>query len=282
MEHQNTAPTKLQKSRIFRVFVRLVLRVGRLTKYLPNMLGYFTFQRLYHKYIPEDLHTRIYDFDGDLILDVNVRGNTDMSLWHFPKHYEKEEREIFCAAITPGCTVLDVGANIGMYTLLAAKRGAQVFAIEADPINAAMLRHHVDINGFADRVTIFEMAATDSAQIVPLYRHPFNLGESNIVAKGMPSGTVEGRTIDSLNLPSIDVCKMDIEGAELKALLGMKDTLARSPRLKLLVEHAAHYGNGEALVSYLRSTFSSVKVIEEIETGSAGEIPAFCNLLAIR
>ena len=279
---ETTAPRITWKSRLLRVAAPLLLRPVRVTKYFHSWKGYNTLLPLYRQYLPADLLTRIRDFDGGLTLDVNVRGNVGLSLWHFPDLYEEEEREIFCSAIFPGCTVLDVGANIGLYTLLAAKRGARVFAIEADPLNGTMLRHHVKINGFEDQVTIFEMAAIDSPQRVVLYRHPFNLGESNIVEKGAPSGVIEGRTIDSLKLPPIDICKMDIEGAELSALLGMKETMSRSPRMKLLVEFARHYGNADELLSFLRSNFSSVKVIEDIPSGSASEIPAFCNLLATR
>jgi FkbM family methyltransferase len=232
--------------------------------------------------IPPDLLLRITDIDKDLIFDVNVRGNMGLYLWHYPELFEKEERELFCSFITPGCTVLDVGANIGFYTLLAAKRGARVFSIEADPVNAAMLRHHVEINGFNDRVTIYEMAATDATRAVPLFRHPFNLGESNIVAQGEHSGMIEGKTLDSLDLPPVDICKMDIEGAELMALRGMEGTMDRSPQMKLLVEYAQHLGTGEELLNYLRSNFSSVEVIEKSEAAAPDKIPEFCNLLALR
>ena len=61
----------------------------------------------------------------------------------------------------PDSVVLDVGANIGIYTLLAAKRGARVIAIEADPRNVEKLRHHVHLNGFDDRVTILPIAVGD-------------------------------------------------------------------------------------------------------------------------
>jgi FkbM family methyltransferase len=222
------------------------------------------------------------NFEGDLVLDVDVRENTGISLWHFPDLYEKESREAFCAAIRPGVTVLDVGANIGLYTLLGAKRGARVYAVEADPVNAAVLRHHVEINGFSERVTVFEMAATDSQQTIPLFRNPLNLGESNICSHGEPSGTVSGRTLDSLNLPPIDVCKIDIEGAELMALVGMQGTLARSPDLTLLVEYAEQHGSGEPLVSFLRSHFTSLKALDAAKPVATGDIPPFCNILATR
>jgi FkbM family methyltransferase len=260
----------------------LLLRVGRITKYSPSWRGVNTLRSLYSKIIPEDLLLRVNDFDGNMTIAVDLRGDMGLCLWHYPQLFEKGERQIFCSSITPGCTVLDVGANIGFYTLLAAKRGARVFSVEADPVNAAMLRHHVQINGFSDRVTIFEMAATERDIAVPLYRHPFNLGESNIVQRGRPSGIIQGRTLDSLNLPPIDICKMDIEGSELMALHGMKQTLERSPRIKLLVEYAQHFGNSEALLAYLRANFPSVKVIEPTDPSAANDIPAFCNLLAVR
>jgi FkbM family methyltransferase len=269
-------------SRLARTALSLLLRPGRITKYTGRWKGHNTLLRLYRKYLPPDLKLRVSNFDGNLKFDVNMRGNVDICLWHFPELYEREERELFCSLIKPGCTVLDVGAHIGFYTLLAAKRGARVFSVEADPRNAAMLRHHVEINGFSGQVTIFEMAATDHATEVLLYRHAYNQGESNIIEKGLPAGTVPGRALDSLGLPPIDICKMDIEGAELMALRGMERTLESSPNIKLMVEYAQHLGAGEELLSYLRANFSSVQVIEQDEQAVSGEIPAFCNLLAVR
>jgi FkbM family methyltransferase len=275
-------PKTASESRFLRAALGLLLRAGRVTKYSPSQRGCTRLLKLYRNIIPEDFLIRINDIDGDIIFDVNVRGDMDVNLWHFPELYEKEEREVFCSSIIPGCTVLDVGANIGFYTLLAAKRGARVFSIEADPLNAAMLRHHVEINGFRDRVTIFEMAATESDKAVPLYRHPFNLGESNILGIGRPSGVVEGRTLDSLNLPPIDICKMDIEGAEFAALNGMQRTLERSPRMKLFVEYAERFGTSESLLACLRANFSCLKVIGVDASNAAGRIPSYCNLLAAR
>jgi FkbM family methyltransferase len=282
MESPDSISQASTGSRLARAALTLLLRPGRFTKYTGRWKGHNTLLRLYRKYLPPDLKLRVSDFDGNLKFDVNMRGDLDICLWHFPELYEKEQREVFCSLIRPGCTVLDVGANIGLYTLLAAKRGARVFSVEADPGNAAALRRHVDINGFSDRVTIFEMAATERAKEVPLYRHAYNPGASNIIERGVPAGTVPGKTLDSLDLPPIDICKMDIEGAEHMALLGMQHTLARSPRLKLFVEYAEVFGNGEALLNYLRANFSTLRVLETLATEREGEIPPFCNILGIR
>lgn len=260
----------------------LLLRPGRLTKYSPSWLGVNTLSKLYRRIIPEDLFMRIEDIDQDLIFDVNLRSYMGLYLWHYPKLFEKEERELFCESITPGCTVLDVGANIGFYTLLAAKRGARVFAIEADPLNAAMLRRHIEINGFDKTVQVFELAVTDCIKEVPLYRHAYNMGQSNIIENGEQSGTILAKTIDSLNLPPIDICKMDIEGSEFWALQGMEQTLARSPHIKLMVEYVRDLRMSKELLSYLRTNFSSVRVLEQNELDLSGEIPESCNLLALR
>ena len=83
---------------------------------------------------------------------------------------------------------------------------------------------------------------------------------------------IAGRTLDSLNLPPIDICKMDIEGAEFMALQGMEQTLGRSPHIKLMVEYVRVLGASEELLTYLRRNFSSVQVIEP---ALPGEIPAF-------
>ena len=213
-----------------------------------------------------------------------------INVWHTPRLFERKEREIFCSAIDAGKVVLDVGANIGIYTLLAAKRGARVFAIEADPENVRMLRHHAEINGLVDRISVFEMAAIDRSQPVTLYRSPRNSGGSTLFGtrQGVTAVGVEGRTIDSLNLPPIDVCKMDIEGAELLALRGMRSTLARSPNLRLLVEWNPSVQVDDSdqdavprqLLSFLRSHFASLSIVGGPELSSSDLPPAFCNLWA--
>ena len=259
----------------------LLLRVGRITTLLPRVRGFYKLRNFYQKFLPEGFLART-PFDGDLLLDLDPRDNVGLYLWHYPDFFEKEEIAAFCASITAGCVVLDVGANIGLYTMLAAKRGAKVFAIEADPLNVALLRHNVRLNGFEDRVTVLEMAATDVEATLPLYRTLPRVGESNIVRKGILSGNVQGRPIDSLNLPPLAVCKMDIEGAELMALMGMQRTLERSPGLKLFVEYAEVFPNSAALLQYLRANFSTLQIVEQPGMDPHGSVPDYCNFFLMR
>jgi len=280
-KHGPSTGTKKLASSIAHAGWTLLLRVGRITTLLPRMRGFYKLRNFYQKFLPEGFLIRT-PIDGDLVLDLDPRDNVGLYLWHYPAFYEKEEIEAFCASITAGSVVLDVGANIGLYTMLAAKRGAKVFAIEADPLNAALLRHNIRLNNFEDRVTVLEMAATDVEQTLPLYRTLPRMGESNIVQKGVLSGHVQGRPIDSLNLPPLAVCKMDIEGAELMALLGMQRTLERSPGLRLFVEYAEVFPNSAALLEYLRTNFSTLQIVEEPERDPHGCIPDYCNFFLMR
>jgi FkbM family methyltransferase len=259
----------------------LPLRLGRTTRHLPRFRGLNALLHIYRRLIPSDALFRVNDFDGDLKLDISVCETVGINLWHAPRLFEKQERELFCSAIRPESLVLDVGANIGIYTLLAAKRGAYVIAIEPDPNNVIALRRHIELNGFADSVTVLEMAATDRSQLLTLYRYPENSGGSTLFGKG-EGIVVEGRTIDSLDLPPVEVCKMDIEGAEVLALRGAKDTLARSPNLKLLIECYRQHSNTQQMLSFLHQEFASVSVVGGSQLHPSDQPPGLCNLWACR
>ena len=253
----------------------MIPRFNSVTKHLPAIRGLSIPRRLYRKFLRKDALFRISDFDGDLHLDVDIGDLLGVELWHAPDLYEKEERALFCSAIKPGTVVLDVGANIGVFSLLAAKRGAKVFAIEADPVNAQRFRNHLALNGFVGNVQVFEVAATHEPATLTLYRNPGNIGNSNLFSGASPV-SVKGVTIDSLNLPPIDVCKMDTEGAELNALLGMPETIQRSPKMKLLIEYFAERQASGELLKFLRNNFRQITV-----AGAgvlAGDPPERCNL----
>jgi FkbM family methyltransferase len=158
--------------------------------------------------------------------------------------YEPETVELFLNLLGPGMTALDVGANIGQYALLAAARvgpSGQVHAFEPTPQVAAKLRSNVRLNGFGN-VTVSEMAVSDHCGEATLY-YAENDGENNIVAPEPGSSAsvkVPTITLDeylgSKGIAKVDVMKMDIEGAEIKALRGASRLLGGDQAPVLFVE----------------------------------------------
>ncbi len=157
--------------------------------------------------------------------------------------YEPLETEIFKQEIKPGQTVLDIGANIGYYTLIAAKLvgpGGRVYAFEPDPANFQLLKKNVEQNGY-ENVTLVNRAVADRNGSAKLYLNETNKGDHRIYDSkdGRPSITIQMIRLDEF-FKKIDkkvhFIKMDIQGAEAAALNGMKGLIRRNRPLKLVSE----------------------------------------------
>jgi len=146
--------------------------------------------------------------------------------------WNAEEYAAMKAAVRPGAVVLDAGANIGAYTLLFATwagGSGRVIAFEPATASRTGLARHLRLNGLEARVTIRAEAISDrrgEASFVEDSTH----GDNRLVAHAVAgSRTVPSTTIDDvcsdLGLEP-DVIKIDIEGAELAALRGARQTIA--------------------------------------------------------
>lgn len=144
-----------------------------------------------------------------------------------------------------GGTFYDIGANIGFFSLLAAKvvgESGRVIAFEPVPANADAVRRNADLNGF-DSILVVDVAVssgTGEAELV-LARHP---GGASLKSAAVPPDatetiTIKTATLDSLVLrkdfPPPDVVKIDVEGAELRVLEGMV-RVAKEHRPKIVCE----------------------------------------------
>lgn len=155
--------------------------------------------------------------------------------------YERQVSARFRAALRPGMTVVDVGANLGYYAVIALGCTApdgRVLAFEPDLANHALLLHN--LLPFGDRATVRRQAVAAASGTLTLYRHPDNKGKHSVLAEAdLDAGvSVEAVTLDAalagLGLPRVDVIKLDVEGAEPLALIGMAETLARDRPLLFL------------------------------------------------
>ena len=165
---------------------------------------------------------------------------------------EPRERRFFREHVEPGMVIFDVGANVGFYTLLFASRvgpTGRVHAFEPDPLSCEILsrraarRANVEINQTAvgdhtGTITLFTNRSNRADNRV----HP-SLGSETAEALEVPLTTLDGycaaRGIDRL-----DAVKMDVQGAEVAALAGFRQTLARLKPRWMLIEFSPEHLRG--------------------------------------
>jgi FkbM family methyltransferase len=160
--------------------------------------------------------------------------------------YERDEIAFFRSICRPGAIVLDVGANVGLFTALAMNEcpGGCVASIEPHSETLTYLRRTISANvrdGNADCV-LFDCAAADKTGSVALFMNAENKADNRLyrAAELASSEVVRERTIDDMlaeaGIGNVDIIKIDVQGGESAALRGAKKTIAASPKLTLLTE----------------------------------------------
>lgn len=189
------------------------------------------------RFIPPEIKIH----DVDLILnqdDAIVSGCLALGC------YETYELDLFRGLLKPGMIVLDVGANIGLYASVAAKRvgpGGRVVAVEPETRNCQILGKTVARNGF-DNLTVVQAAVSDRTGPGELFLCETNKADHRIYGspKARKVVKVEFTRLDDLvtiqRLPRVDVMKLDIQGAESVAFDGMVDVLTRNRGIRVLME----------------------------------------------
>ena len=153
--------------------------------------------------------------------------------------YEQDTVDWFRSNLRPGMVVLDIGANVGQYTLIAARGvgpNGRVHAFEPNPISYRTLTSNIEINAFRN-VSAHSLAVSDSAGEVTFYAPDNdNMGEASLQMSqtGQRNTTVMSVTIDdwaqSADLgptPRIDIIKIDVQGLESAVLRGARQVMLR-------------------------------------------------------
>ena len=157
--------------------------------------------------------------------------------------------KIFKDNVKDGDNVVDLGANIGYFTLILAKLvgpTGHVFAFEPDPRNLVLLKKNVEYNNYKN-ITIIPKAVSNVNGKCALYVGQKSFGQNTIYKpekrKNQKFLVVDSETIRlddffKMNnlLDKISFMKMDIEGAEFLALNGMKEILKLNKNIKLFTE----------------------------------------------
>ena len=190
--------------------------------------------------------------------------------------FEPYTVQLFEQAIKPGMVVLDIGAYIGYFSLLAARRvesRGRVYAFDCDFRNYRFLLHNVQLNGFGSRVEIIRKAVAHRVGVLPFHVYRADATQSSLWHKRGKGSTVdvECTTVDDvLGSQPVHVVKMDIEGGKIQALKGMERTLAQSKEVVMLVECnpaalTSAGGSVESLLRELARLGFRVQVIDERE-----------------
>lgn len=178
---------------------------------------------------------------------------------HAARAWHVGERELRLLALLSNkrAKAIDVGANRGIYTYFMRKYFAEVYAIEANPFYAGMLR-----SMFRGRVTVVEAAASESSGTIQMWiptsqeeKGMATVEQENPIARaGCESIEVKALPIDSLNLDQVDLIKIDVEGHELAVLKGSVGLVSReAPTLVIEIEERHRKNAIVSVRSFLES-----------------------------
>ncbi len=221
---------KLSKNQsVIEIITLKAIRLNPLSKGKEKIIDFF---RKMISYPQGTIRQAVIDRDVKIFVDLSERIQSYM---YFIGEYERHETRKFISSISPGDVILDVGANIGYYSMIASKRvgkNGHVFAFEAYPIVYELLCQNCCLSK-VDNITPLCIAIADQEGILSfkIPRNPKEQGSGSLVKDGSGNIKVEAITLDKFiqekDISRLDFIKMDIEGAELKAFLGMKETICR-------------------------------------------------------
>jgi FkbM family methyltransferase len=200
-----------------------------------------------------------------------------MRLYMFGQFSEEYELSLFESEVDKRSVVLDIGANIGLYTLTAAKHAERVYSFEPDPISFSNLKKNVEAND-CKNVTLVNKAVsnkTGSAPFSSYSKYPLDRGIVHIVG-GNEEMDQRYRMVDTVSLDEffidkpnkIDIIKIDIEGSEFEALKGMRNLIDKNRNIKFFIElnpyTLTRHGTGiDLLIDYLFRVCCHIYLIDE-------------------
>lgn len=175
----------------------------------------------------------------------------------------------FANTVTPGMTVMDIGANLGYYTLLlgdAVGPSGHVIAIEPVPQTYELLKKSIELNGMGGRVRLVTAAAAGPGTASVAMYVPENEPKNAAIVATPVTGTIQipAVSVDGLTreLPRLDLVKIDAEGAETAIIDGMQETIERL-RPNILLEFNAHrYKDPSAFLGILMQAYPRMQALD--------------------
>jgi len=190
--------------------------------------------------------------------------------WRVDTLFEKEPITIqWIAGFAAGEVLVDIGANVGMYTIWAAKtRGVKVFAFEPEAQNYALLNRNIVLNGLGEQVKAYCLGLSDQAGYSELHLSALDVGGSchslgeRVDFKHEPmhpvfsQGCISARLDDLVAAgvaPVPDHIKLDVDGIEPRIIAGARGVLRDRKVRSLLVETNQNLADHRQMVKELES-----------------------------
>lgn len=253
--------------------------------------GFPSLQCLCHKCLERCLPNKdlVVKWDGQQIMIRNPRQSVIGRDIILKGAWEAEVTSFICPGIVAGMTVLDVGADIGYYTLLFAKRvGEHGRVIAFEPISSARekVEYNVVLNGYSNiTVSHFALFSKSGATIL---EDPFQLSRINPAKSSSGKNDIEIQMVvfdeyaSELDIKRIDLVKIDVEGAELDVLVGMRHSLEKyHPALLIEVhpEHIRHFDHTvDDMVGFLETMKYRIQAVDKPSIDfTGGNMTIYCT-----
>ncbi|MDK1080657.1 MAG: FkbM family methyltransferase [Anaerolineae bacterium] len=168
--------------------------------------------------------------------------------------FEPSELAFFQRYCRGDMTMVDIGANVGLYSVLSMHQldsSGRIVAFEPHPITFSILQKNIETNQAGEdvgpHVDVYNMAAAPERGMLELRLNPENRGDNRLY-QGTYQGKIENwettpvksipidSIFDELGIDEVNFVKIDIQGYELQALTGFKETLTRSKNVILMSE----------------------------------------------
>jgi len=252
---------RITLNRLIEALLRLpsVIPPQVLTK-LSNLPG---LRKVYYVFLRRFTSETMVEVQGNKLYLIPSASGVELSLFLYRQH-EKAKTRQFNQLIKKGMTVLDLGAHIGYYTLLAAKLvgpEGKVFAFEAAPENFYFLKRNVELNQYHN-INLIQKAVSDKTGEATFYLDSESWGHSLApLVKSKKSITVSTISLDDFLQDDIvvDFVKINIEGAEGRAINGMNRLLRKGNTKYIMVDF--HLNELETQGSSFKGTWDDLTTL---------------------
>lgn len=257
--------------------------------------GIYEYISRFETLVTKDVHISVSEFDGEF--QISPRSHL---LHRFLAHgeYEPDLVKLFLSHIQKDRDIIDVGANIGFFTVLGAKQLTSGRVLAAEPTSAAYqrLKANIKTNNVIDNVITFNGLVSnkngeDSINIVEGREEYSSMGElihSSIVGQASKQEKIRASTLDMLvkeNSLNPALIKVDVEGAEAYVFEGAEETL-KTYRPVVISEFSPHLlkqngSSAESIISmfnkYNYSVHDPHDTTIKIENSISGDMIAIPN-----